>query len=147
MGLFNFVSNFEDTILGPLIDNTMRSAGQAGVEEARRVCPVETGQLRDSIGYIYDQKTRICTLYADKSYASFVNFGYRTRSGRVVPGRRFLDAGLTAMGRTWGGTVEVQLPMLAPQYHARTVRFTNGKVGTRFGKKARLVLGHKEGRP
>jgi hypothetical protein len=130
---FSFMSGWKERLLDPVIDARMRQAGIAGVEEARRLVPVRTGKLRDSIGYIYNQQTKTLTLYADQPYASFIELGTRR-----IAARPFLRPALAAMGRTWGGTTEVQFTGLASKYHERTVKFSGGKVG-----RSKLILGHK----
>jgi hypothetical protein len=127
-------------VVYPKIDQTMRRMGQDGVEEARRLVAVDTGQLKASISYIYDQRTRTVTLYADKPYAAFIEMGYRHRSGRIMPPRPFLAPALRVMGKAWGVTTAVQLTGLAPQYHARTLGHATR---TKHFGKAKLILGHR----
>jgi len=56
-------------------DSAMNRAGEAVVEEARRLVPVDTGRLRASIGFTYSTSRRVLTVYADEFYAAFVEFG------------------------------------------------------------------------
>ncbi len=68
-------------------------AGKAGVEYARAIVPVDTGQLKDSIGYTFNQSAMTVTLYADKDYAVFIEFGTQ-----YVDARPFIRPALIHMG-------------------------------------------------
>lgn len=138
MAFLSFIDQFRERVLSPAIDTQMRLAMQNGIEATQAAAPVLTGKLKASIGGIYNQADKVVTIYCDVPYGAMQNNGYKSRSGRLVPGKHFMEAGLKAMGRTWGGSVEVQFATLAPAYHKRTVLHTGGKVG-----RAKLRLGHK----
>lgn len=71
---FNFVPGFRQQ-LDSRITSMLSQMGAAAVAEARRLVPVETGQLRDSIGYVVRQSDRTLQIYADMPYAMAVEFG------------------------------------------------------------------------
>lgn len=88
------------------VDSRMRGLGEGMVEDARSFVPVDTGQLRDSIGYTYNVKTKRLNLYADKYYALFVEYG--TSRMKAQP---FLRPALQNAGFYWkrGVTAQIQL--------------------------------------
>lgn len=127
------------------IDAKMREMGEVGLAEARRLVPVDTGQLRDSIGTIYRQSDKAVQLYADKYYASFIEWGTRFHAAQP-----FLRPALRAMAKVWGGgsvNLELATPATPFKYIARTRRHIGGTeitVGRKalFGKrKARVKIG------
>jgi HK97 gp10 family phage protein len=124
------------TSVQPKVDAYMDQQGKVWKAEARRLCPVRTGQLRDSIGYYYDQRTKTLTLYADKFYAGFVEFG--TRNTRAQP---FMRPAMRVMGSKRGVTIQAQLPMMPEKYRQKTRVYTGNKMG---GHK--LILGHPSAR-
>jgi HK97 gp10 family phage protein len=82
MGVISF---FKDKIQAEVtrrLSVKMEQIGQAVVAEARVLVPVDTGQLRDSIGFIYRQENMTLTVYADKYYALWVELGTRNMAAR-----------------------------------------------------------------
>lgn len=139
----NLVDQFKSRILAPAIDARMRAMGEAGVAEARRLVPVDSGNLQRSIGYSYDAKEKIITLYADQHYAYFVELGTR-----VSAARPYLRPAIAVMAKAWGGlariginvgapSIAVSAPNVAPKYHDRIRTYTKGKIG-----RASLHVGH-----
>lgn len=56
---------------------------------AKRGCPVDTGNLRNSITHQqYDENTEV--IGTNVEYAPFVELGHHTRSGSYVTGKPFL---------------------------------------------------------
>ncbi len=117
----------------------MVQMGNIGIAEARRLVPVDTGQLRDSIGYTYRQSDKTLQLYADKFYSTFVEFG-SSRS----PAQPFLRPAMTAMARVWGGgaiNLELGLSSTPKKYqtgyrrqHGGTIAVRRGLLGTRHAR-------------
>jgi len=92
----------------------LHQAGEAGVEEARRLVPVDTGQTRASIGYTVDESRLLLQLHADTTWAVFVEMGTRRQ-----PARPFLRPGLAAAGRVFGGNLSGEAQLLnTPQKYA-----------------------------
>lgn len=104
MGFTSFVSQFKAKI-GLDVDTNMRRMGEAMQAEATRLVPVDTGNLRSTIGYLYRQGDKTIQLYADARYAYFVEFGTRFQAARP-----FLRPAVKVASRFWGGgpTVELQ---------------------------------------
>ena len=56
---------------------------------AKKLCPVDTGRLRNSITHArYDQNTEVVGSNVD--YAPYVELGHRTTAGNHIPGKPFL---------------------------------------------------------
>lgn len=56
---------------------------------AKRLCPVDTGRLRNSITHQqYDENTEV--IGTNVEYAPYVELGHHTSSGKFVPGKPFL---------------------------------------------------------
>ena len=128
------VEKFIQKVIYPKVDQKMRQAGQAWVSEATRLVPVDTGQLRDSIGFIYDQDKKRLTLYADKHYAVFVEFG--TRFHRAQP---FMRPALRAIGKGPSGvTTEVQFTMIPEKYIKKAKHYTHSRIGSH-----KIQFGHR----
>ena len=49
-------------------------------DRAKELCPVETGELRDSIAVRYDNEDNSGEVYTNKDYAHIVEFGTRYRA-------------------------------------------------------------------
>jgi len=128
------VEKFIQKVIYPKVDQKMRQAGQAWVSEATRLVPVDTGQLRDSIGFIYEQKKMRLTLYADKHYAIFVEFGTR-----LHPAQPFMRPALKAIGKGPSGvTTEVQFTMIPEKYIKKTKHYTHSRIGSH-----KIQFGHR----
>lgn len=118
MGVFKLVGNFRAWV-GARVDAKMNTAAEDGATAARRAAPVRTGFLRASIGATYDPGRKKITLYGTAPYTTFQDRGFISRSGRAIPGKHFMSAGVQAIARRWGGEIEVSYPTTAPQYHAQ----------------------------
>ena len=56
---------------------------------AKRLCPVDTGRLRNSITHQqYDENTEV--IGSNVSYAAYVELGHHTTSGKFVAGQPYL---------------------------------------------------------
>lgn len=56
---------------------------------AKRLCPVDTGRLRNSITHQqYDENTEV--IGSNLSYAPYVELSHHARNGKLVPGKPFL---------------------------------------------------------
>jgi HK97 gp10 family phage protein len=105
------------------LDRRMAIAGEAGAEEARRLCPVDTGQLRASIGWSYRQSDKTLQIHADQRYAIFVEFGTSR-----MPARPFLRPGMNKASQVFGGgqfSGEIQMLNTASKYRFGYLSQTN----------------------
>jgi HK97 gp10 family phage protein len=91
MALFNYVGDFRARLDGK-IDGMMNQMGAAAVAEAKRLVPVDTGQTRDSISYIYRQADKTLQVYADTRWAIYVEYGTVS-----TPARPFLRPALLSL--------------------------------------------------
>lgn len=56
---------------------------------AKKLCPVDTGRLRNSITHQqYDDTTEV--IGTNVEYAPFVELSHHSRSGKLIPGKPFL---------------------------------------------------------
>lgn len=56
---------------------------------AKKLCPVDTGRLRNSITHQqYDERTEV--VGSNVSYAPFVELPHHSASGNLIPGKPFL---------------------------------------------------------
>lgn len=121
------------------VTGMLERMGSAVAEEARRLAPVRTGQLRDSIGYTIRQSDKTVQIHADVRWAYFVEFGTRSMAARP-----FLRPALLA-ARNWqnrGVNTELQFPAI--QQSARPMPYpranpaaisANDKINAGLGKR------------
>ena len=83
-------------------DAKMRATGEAIVARAKQLVPVDTGKLRDSIGYTYRQSDSTLTIHVDMYYGLWVEAG--TRYMRPQP---YIRPALNEVGRIFGTSVEM----------------------------------------
>lgn len=78
--LSNFAAAINDRIA-----EAIRAGAEAVMEEAKNVCPVDTGNLRGSIGAVHHGLSAEISAGAD--YASYVEFGTSTMAAQpyLVP--------------------------------------------------------------
>jgi hypothetical protein len=88
------------------VEERMQRALAAGIEVARKVVHVDTGQTRDSIAGYYDQATRTAVLSASTNWAAHLEARYP-----------FIRPGLAAMAEVWGGKIQGQFDTLPGRYH------------------------------
>jgi HK97 gp10 family phage protein len=150
MGFTSFVDKFKDRI-GLNVDAKMRRTGEAMKAEARRLCPVDTGFLQSTIGYLYRQPDKTIQLYVDASYGFFKEFGTRFQ-----PATPFMRPAVKAASSVWGGgpAVEIQLGQFAAiktlrshvQSNAMIRRNTRINVAANHGVNATVRVGSKHAR-
>jgi HK97 gp10 family phage protein len=131
--------------IGRQIDGRMNATGAAVVEEARRLAPVGTGQLRDSIGYTYRQSDKTLQIHADAPHAFYVEFGTRFMRARPYLRPALLKAGRAFAGKTELQFAEVQSPGTTPMPKANAAAVAHNTAShrnyeRRFGKKAPKVV-------
>ena len=105
MGTLKWLGDKFQKLVEDQIDSHMRGLGNGMVEDARSYVPVDTGQLRDSIGYTYNTKTKRLNLYADMPYALFVEYGTS-----LTAAQPFLRPALQNAGFYWKRGITAQLP-------------------------------------
>jgi HK97 gp10 family phage protein len=93
------LGRFTDVVISPIATETVRQAGEMIHSAAKRLCPVRTGALRDSIFVEVQQteKTARAMIAPSMSYAGYVEFGTGIR-GASSPG-----AGQGPYSPTWPG--------------------------------------------
>jgi HK97 gp10 family phage protein len=79
---FKFTPGTREAI-GQAVDHFMDGLGKRGAETARRLCPVDTGFLRSTIGHTYRTEDRTIVIHADANYSIYVEYG--TSSHRAQP--------------------------------------------------------------
>ena len=86
-----FISHAKDALNGmaDAKDRAMEIIGGKAESYAKRLCPVDTGNLRNSITHQQlDENTEV--IGSNVEYAPFVELGHHTSAGTLVPGRPFL---------------------------------------------------------
>lgn len=101
---------FGDRVKAHVRDLALRrleAAGKAGLAEAQRLVPVDTGQLKASLGYIVRQDDLTLVIYADATYAGHVEWGTS-----VMAAQPYLRPALAVAGAMLakGDTVRIQTP-------------------------------------
>jgi HK97 gp10 family phage protein len=93
------LGRFTDVVITPVALETVRQAGEMIQDAAKRLCPVATGRLRDSILVEVQQteKTARAIIAPTMDYAGYVEFGTGIR-GASSPG-----AGQGPYSPTWPG--------------------------------------------
>lgn len=108
---FTWLGDKVKTQVSDIIDGRMNSWGQRVVARAVHNCPKRTGQLANSIGYVYRQSDKKVIIHADAPYAFFVEFG--TRLMRASP---YLRPALIQEGTPFGvskGSAELQFAQIS----------------------------------
>lgn len=77
-----------------------RELAEFVAERARFYCPVDSGHLLSTIQVVEAEDGRSWRVVATAEYASAVEFGYTTSTGRAVPPQPFLRPAI-ADGRRW----------------------------------------------
>jgi HK97 gp10 family phage protein len=85
-----------------IVTAKLDAVGGRMADRARQLVPVDTGQLKASIGHIVVASPMKVTVYADKRYARPVEFG--TRFARAQP---FLRPALKEAGAFWRASANV----------------------------------------
>ena len=105
MGLVKWASDAVRNAIRDRATSLLDNIGATIAEEARRLCPVDTGQLKASIGYIVRPSDMTVQVYADKSYAIFVEYGTSRMAAQP-----FLRPAIAAGKRPSKVTVAIGLP-------------------------------------
>lgn len=108
-GLVDNIAAWKKSVLDPAVTIMLEKMGSAVAEKARELCPVDTGQLKASIGYTVRQSDKTVQIHADQNYAVMVEFG--TRLSRAQP---FLRPAILA-ARSWSTrsvNTELQFPAI-----------------------------------
>ena len=109
MGWFNLVNPWkvrQEAV--KVIAPNMDALGKLIVAKAVELVPVDTGKLRDSIGYTFRHDTSTLQIHADMDYAIFVEMG--TRRTRAQP---YLRPALDAAPALWTQIRTVQFQFSA----------------------------------
>lgn len=86
-----FISHVKDALNGmaDAKDKALEIIGGKAESYAKRLCPVDTGRLRNSITHQQlDENTEV--IGSNVEYAPFVELSHHTASGTLVPGQPFL---------------------------------------------------------
>jgi HK97 gp10 family phage protein len=111
------------------------AAGAAVANRARQLAPVDSGKLRDSIGYFFNASTLTLTIYVGVPYGAFQEFGssrnpahpYLRPALAELP--RYLSV-VTTTTLAFGGTGSRYSAGMAAEHgsgHARGARATFGR--------------------
>jgi HK97 gp10 family phage protein len=130
----SFINQFKANVVDPAVDARMNAAGAAWQAEAQRLCPVDTGFLRSTIGYSYDAQNKRLNLYADAPYALFQELG--TSRHKAQP---YMRPALRVIPAAFRSGVTVQAPNVPERYVERIHKATRGRIGGKFGNR---VGGH-----
>jgi hypothetical protein len=96
MGLKITQDNLRPAVL-KMVGASMDALGQAIVERASELVPVDSGFLQSTIGYTYRQDTGSLQVYADAPYALVVEMG-----GVHTVAQPYLRPALMEAPRLWG---------------------------------------------
>jgi HK97 gp10 family phage protein len=86
-----------------MVRPSMDALGSAIVEKARELAPIDTGQLRDSIGFTYRQNTGELQIHCDVFYCLYQEFGTKH-----IPAHPFLRPALMAAPDLWKTATSVK---------------------------------------
>lgn len=103
------------TWINKLIDERMLVAGQAMVNVAKSLAPVDTGLLKSKIYYTYAPGQKLLSLHCDVGYAFFQEFGtYRHRP------QPFLRPAINAVAPSFltGKVMGINTQIMAGTYNA-----------------------------
>lgn len=145
MGLFNFVPNWRDDLLGRTLDIKMSDALRIGKEAALAKVHVQSGWLKSTISGGYEQSTKTLMLWADAKYAWVEEMR--------GPDHAYLAAGLKAMAGFWGGSYNYEAhfmhsaPMRADtplhQIEAKEKAWRKKSLGWLVSRKTKVRLHHR----
>lgn len=108
--------------------------GNAWMERAQELCPVRTGQMRATIGFLVAGTVPKLTLYCDHPAAFFQEFGTR-----FIPAHPFMRPALSSIPRFLRGLTTLQGVNVAPKYHARIEAYAVGRT-----RGAKIQVGHRK---
>jgi hypothetical protein len=118
-----------------ILHTKMENAGKRVVERAKQLCPVDTGQLRASLGYTYEPLRMSLRIHADQLYAYFVEFGSSRSAAHP-----YLRPALKEFGRFLGFAGSTELQFQAPEKYQ--YKSSSGKTKVHVRK-----FDHKAGHP
>lgn len=97
------IGQFIATVITPAVQTSVEQCGEIVVEAAKAYCPVDTGDLRDSIAYRITEGSRTITAVVDAAmpYAGYVEYGTGVR-GANTPG---VQPGPYPYDPSWPGMV------------------------------------------
>jgi hypothetical protein len=82
-------ADFEQQVLHAAAER-IETIAQGMEDTARRLVPVDTGHLRDSIYHQVDLREAQITLGASADYAGYVEYGHHSVAGTWVPPQPFI---------------------------------------------------------
>lgn len=85
-GFQRAISDITDFDWDGIAKKSLKQNISRGKQQGPGGTPVRTGALRQSLSYSGDE------VGYTKEYAPYVEFGYRTKNGKFVPGKAFLKA-------------------------------------------------------
>jgi HK97 gp10 family phage protein len=128
-GIFNLaIDRLRDAAIG-VMSRQLQATGGRMVAYARAIVPVDTGELRDSIGATWDASTLTLTLHADAPHAAFVEFGTSRMAAQP-----YLRPTLAQVPRLWASVAGAgaSFPGVSSQYTAGMAA-QHGEAGVSFG--------------
>ena len=111
MGLFDFVSGWKEKLIDRPLDAKMRQAMDRGVETMRSQAHVITGYNKSTIGGTYDQRGKVVQFHIDSGYGLY-------EAGRGGT-HDFINPGLQAAAKVWGGNFEIHFPNATVGKHSQ----------------------------
>lgn len=84
-------NDYSPQVLAEMHDAVLRALKRIGMEaegDAKDLCPVDTGQLRNSISHAVDDREQAAYIGSDLDYAAYVELGtgiYAEGGGRPTP--------------------------------------------------------------
>ena len=86
-----FISHVQDALSAEQAakDKALEIIGGKAESYAKKICPVDTGRLRNSITHQqYDDNTEV--IGTNVEYAPYVELGHHTSGGKFIAGKPFL---------------------------------------------------------
>jgi hypothetical protein len=111
--LTDIADNWDSQVSQPLFEYV----GKAAVLEMQGLCPVDTGNLRDSIKFVKATE-QTATIEASADYAAAVDKGHRTRGSTFVEANPFFSS---VIGRIAGGDLIKQARVKADDHISATL--------------------------
>lgn len=122
---FRWLGDQVRAFVGRTIEDRLFQAGERVVARARQLVPVDTGALRESIGYVVsgDGLRRTLSIQVGMPYGIYQEFGTRN-----IPPRPYIRPALNELGRLWGIDVQMAFAHGGPStwqgiYHTRGGRY------------------------
>ncbi len=82
-----FESHKDDILqaLGDQMEKALETIGLVAEGYAKRLCPVDTGNLRNSISHAVDKSDNSAVIGTNVKYAPYIELGHHQDPGRYVP--------------------------------------------------------------